>query len=69
MDQAEAQARAEVQAPADAYVTPELLEGEVDRRHRWFLSAVLKEDLGHVRFRTMHTLLSIHDLWVSKYVN
>jgi hypothetical protein len=50
-------------------VTLELLECEVDCNHHSFLSAVLGEDLGHVRVHTTHTLLSIHDLWVPKYVN
>ena len=59
----------QAQARAAAYVTPELLEAQVDRRHRSFLSAVLGEDVGHVRSRTTHTLLPIHDLWVPKYVN
>jgi hypothetical protein len=67
--QAQAQAQVEVQAWVDAYVTPELLECEVDRNHRSFLSAVLGEDLGHIQVHTTCTLLSIHDLWVPKYVN
>jgi hypothetical protein len=46
-----------------------LLECEVDRNHRSFLSAVLGEDLGHIQVHTTCTLLSIHDLWVPKYVN
>jgi hypothetical protein len=46
-----------------------LLDREVDRRNRLFLSAVLGEDLGHVRSRTTRTLLPIHDLWLPKYVN
>jgi hypothetical protein len=71
MDQAEYQARAEAKAQAQAacvevesYVTPELLDREIDRRHRLFLSAVLGEDVGHVCSRTKHMLLSIHDFWV-----
>jgi hypothetical protein len=48
---------------------PELLDGDIDRRHRSFLSAVLGEDVGHVCSRTTCTLLPIHDLWVPKYVN
>jgi hypothetical protein len=47
----QAQEQAEVQARADTYVTLELLDREVDHRHRSFLSAVLEEDLGHVRSR------------------
>jgi hypothetical protein len=50
-------------------VTPELLDRELDRKHCSFLSAVLGEDVGHVRSRATHTLLPIHDLWVPKYVN
>ena len=72
--EAEAQAQAQAQAQAaraevEAYVTPELLDREIDRRHRSFLSAVLGEDVGHVRSRTTRTLLPIHDLWVPMYVN
>jgi hypothetical protein len=78
MDQAQceahAQAQAQTQAQAaraevEAYVTPQLLGREINRRHRSFLSAVLREDVGHVRSRTTRTLLPIHDLWVPKYVN
>jgi hypothetical protein len=32
-------------------------------------SAVLAEDVGHVRSRTTHMLLPIHDIWLPKYVN
>jgi hypothetical protein len=64
MDQTQA-ARAEL----EAYVTPQLLDRDIDRRHRSFLSAVLGEDVGHVRSRTTRTLLPIHDRWVPKYVN
>jgi regulator of protease activity HflC (stomatin/prohibitin superfamily) len=72
--QAQAQARAEAQAQAaraelEAYVTPELLDRDTDRRHRSFLSVVLGEDVGHVRCRTTRMLLPIHDRWVPKYVN
>jgi hypothetical protein len=56
MDQAEAQARAEVAA---AYVRPELFEPRVDLKHRLYLSPVLEEDLGHIRSHTMHTLMPI----------
>jgi hypothetical protein len=49
-------------------VTLELLDREIDRRHCSFLSAVLREDVGHVCSRTTRTLLPIHDLWVPKYV-
>jgi hypothetical protein len=45
-------------------VTPELLDRDTDRRHRSVPSAVLGEDVGHVRCRTMRTLLPIHDRWV-----
>jgi hypothetical protein len=58
-------ARAEV----EAHVTPKLLDMEIDRRHRSFMSAILREDVGHVRSHTTRTLLLIHDLWVPKYVN
>jgi hypothetical protein len=50
-------------------VTPKLLDMEIDRRHRSFMSAILREDVGHVRSHTTRTLLLIHDLWVPKYVN
>jgi hypothetical protein len=50
-------------------VTPELLDRELDRRHRSFLFTILGENVGHVRSRTTRTLLPIHDLWVPKYVN
>jgi hypothetical protein len=50
-------------------VTPQLLDRDIDRRHSSFLSAVLGEDVGHVRSRTTRTLLPIHDRWVPKYVN
>ena len=67
---AEAQAQAQAQAQAVvAYVTPKLLEAQVDRRHRSYQSAVLGERLGHVRARTSRMLMPIHDLWVPKYVN
>jgi hypothetical protein len=46
-----------------------LLDRDIDRRHRSFLSAVLGEDVGHVRSCTTRTLMPIHDLWVPKYVN
>jgi hypothetical protein len=46
-----------------------LRDREIDRRHRSFLSAVLGEDVGHVRSRTTRMLLPIHDLWVPKYMN
>jgi hypothetical protein len=74
MDQTQAQAEAQAQAQAahvelEAYVTPELLDRDTDRRHRSFLSAVCGEDVGHVRCRTTRTLLPIHDRWVPKYVN
>jgi hypothetical protein len=68
----QAQYHAQVQAAraeVEAYVTPELLDGKLDRRHRSFQSAVLGEDVGHVCSHTTRTLLSIHDLWVPKYVN
>jgi hypothetical protein len=32
-------------------VTLELLDRDIDRQHRWFLSTVLGEDVGHVRSR------------------
>jgi hypothetical protein len=35
-----------------------LLNAQVNIRHRSYLSAVLKEDLGHVRSRTTRTLMS-----------
>jgi hypothetical protein len=72
MDQTQAQAQAEAQAAhanLEAYMTPQLLDREIDRRHRSFLSAVLGEDVGHVRSRTTRMLLPIHDLWVPKYMN
>jgi hypothetical protein len=50
-------------------VAPELLDRELDCRHHSFMSAVLEEDVRHVRSRTTCTLLPIHDLWVPKYVN
>jgi hypothetical protein len=50
-------------------MTPHLLDMDIDRRHRSFLSAVLGEDVGHVRSRTTRTLLPIHYRWVPKYVN
>jgi hypothetical protein len=50
-------------------MTPQLLDRDIDRRHRSFLSAVLGEDVGHMCSRTTRTLLPIHDRWVSKYVN
>jgi hypothetical protein len=62
MDQARAEATV-------AYVWPELLDPRVDLKHRSYLSAILREDLGHVHSRTTRTLLPIHDLWVPKYVN
>jgi hypothetical protein len=63
VDQTQAQAaRAEV----EAYVTPELLDREVNRRHCSFLSAILGEDLGHIRSHATRTLLPIHDLWVPR---
>jgi hypothetical protein len=72
--QAQAQAQAEAQAQAaraelKAYVTPELLDRDTDHWHHSFLSAVLAEDVGHVRCRTTRTLLPICDCWVPKYVN
>jgi hypothetical protein len=68
--QAEAQAQAQaVRAELEAYVTPELLDRDIDRKHRSFLSAILGEDAGHVRSRTMHMLLPIHGHWVPKHVN
>jgi hypothetical protein len=63
--QAQNQARAEAQAvraELEAYVTPQLLDRDIDRMHRSFLCAVLGEDVGHVRSRTTRT-------WVPKYVN
>jgi hypothetical protein len=53
----------------EAYVTPQLLDKDIDRKHRSFLSAALGEDVGHVRSCTTRTLLPIHDRWVPKYVN
>jgi hypothetical protein len=50
-------------------VTSRLLDWEINSRHRSFLSAILGEDVGHMRSRTMRTLRPIHDLWVPKYVN
>jgi hypothetical protein len=50
-------------------MTPQLLDRDIDRRHRSFLFAVLGEDVGHMRSRTTRTLLPIHDRWVPKYVN
>jgi hypothetical protein len=50
-------------------VTSQLLDRDIDRMHRSFLSAILKEDVGHVCSRTTRTLLPIHDRWVPKYVN
>jgi hypothetical protein len=48
--QAQTQAQAQVaRAEIEAYVTLELLDKELDRRHHSFLSAVLGEDVGHVR--------------------
>jgi hypothetical protein len=56
MDQTQAQAQPEAQAQAqaqaaraelEAYVTPQLLDREIDRRLRSFLSVVLGEDVGH----------------------
>jgi hypothetical protein len=72
--EAQAQAQAEAQAQAaraelEAYVTHQLLDRDIERRHRSFLSAVLREDVGHVRSHTTRTLLPIHDRWVPKYVN
>jgi hypothetical protein len=72
MDQTQTQAEAQAQAARaelEAYVTLELLDRDIDRQHRWFLSTVLGEDVGHVRSRTTRTLLPIHDSWVPKYVN
>jgi hypothetical protein len=66
--QAQAQAQA-ARAELEAYVKPQLLDRDIDRRHRSFLSAVLGEDVGHVRSHTTRTLLPIHDRWVPKYVN
>jgi hypothetical protein len=70
--QAEAQAQAQAQAArveVEAYMTPELLDREIDHRHHSFVSAVLGEDVRHVHPFTMRMLLRIHDLWVPKYVN
>jgi hypothetical protein len=50
-------------------VTPQLLDRDINCGHRSFLSAVLGEDVGHVRSRTTRTLLSIHDRCIPKYVN
>jgi hypothetical protein len=50
-------------------MTPQLLERDIDRRHRSFLSTVLGEDVGHVRSRTTRMLMPIHNRWVPKYVN
>jgi hypothetical protein len=68
MDPTQTQAQA-ARAEIAAYVTPELLDREINRRHRSFLSAVLGEDVGHVRSRTTHPMLPIDDLRVPKYVN
>jgi hypothetical protein len=74
MDQAQHRALAHTEtqsarAEVEAYVTQELLDGEVDRKHRSIMSTILGEDLWHVRSHTTCTLLPIHDLWVPKYVN
>jgi hypothetical protein len=70
MDQTQAQAEARAQAQAqaqaartelEAYVMPQLLDRDIDRRHRLFLSAILGEDVQHVCSRTTRTLLPIHD--------
>jgi hypothetical protein len=70
--QAQAQALAEAQAARaklEAYMTPELLDRDTDRRHRSFMSTVPAEDVGHVCCCTTRTLLPIHDRWVPKYMN
>jgi hypothetical protein len=72
--QAQAQVQAEAQAQAaraelEAYMTPQLLDRDIDNRHRSFLSVVLGEDVGHVCSHTTRTLLPIHDRWVPKDVN
>jgi hypothetical protein len=56
-------------AELEVYMTPQLLDRDIDRRHRSFLSTVLGEDVGHVRSRTTRTLMPIHNRWVPKYVN
>jgi hypothetical protein len=56
-------------AELEVYVTPQLLDRDIDRRHRSFLSTVLGEDVGHVCSRTTRTLMPIHNRWVPKYVN
>jgi hypothetical protein len=66
--QAEAQAQA-TRAELEAYVTPQLLDRDINRRHRSFLSVVLRLDVGYMRSYTTPTLLPIHDRWVPKYVN
>jgi hypothetical protein len=70
MDQTQAEAQAHAaRAEVEAYVTPQLLDREIDCRHRSFLYAVRREDVGHMCSRTTRTLLPIHNLWVPKYVN
>jgi hypothetical protein len=54
-------------APLD-YVRPELFDEAVDRHHCSYVSAVLGGPLGAIRCRTTHTLLTIHPLWIPKYV-
>jgi hypothetical protein len=67
--QARSRARAHTQAqPAATYVRLELLDTRVDFGHRSNLSAVLVEDLGHIYSHATRTLMSIHDLWVPKYM-
>jgi hypothetical protein len=50
------------------YVRPKLFDGAVDRHHRSYASAVLGGPLGTIRYRTTHTLMSIQQRWIPKYV-
>jgi hypothetical protein len=50
------------------YVRSELFDEAVDRQHRSYMSAVLGSPLSTIRCRTTHTLMSIHQRWILKYV-
>jgi hypothetical protein len=42
------------------YVRPELFDEAVDRHHRLYVSAVLVQSPGTIRWRTTCTLMPIH---------
>ena len=54
-------------AAPQGYVTPELLDARIDMRHRSYFSAVLGQEVGHLRARVPMETMPLDRRWLPRF--